>query len=150
MRRKDRRHTDEVELCDARRPERHLEAGQLLAVLADALGEKDLLRDVGATHHAALASPLTESCLTHKFAGHYSPPTPGGSQLRLPHLEAHNSASHTWRLTPAARAVHPPRPPGRGGRTPRPRSRSAGSRSRSPSSSPPARPAPRRPRPSRR
>src|ERR1051326_7706246 len=78
MRRKDRRHTDEVELGNARRSERHLEAGELLAVLTDALGEKDLFRDVRGTHRPALGeSP-------NRIVGH--------PQVchRLPHLEAHS------------------------------------------------------------
>src|SRR3989442_15718850 len=97
MGRKDGRHTDEVELGDARRPERHLEAGELLAVLTDALGEKDLFRDVGDTHCTAFGEspnrivPHPQVCRLIYSASH---------TWRL------NSASHTWRLDP------PPTPGG--------------------------------------
>ncbi len=43
FRRKDARHADQIAGGDAGRAERELERGQLLAVLADALGEEHLL-----------------------------------------------------------------------------------------------------------
>src|SRR5262245_65589030 len=66
MRRKDRRHTHQVELRDAGAPGRPVEVRYLLAVFADALGEKDLLRDVRVAHRAS-RTPLTCSPGTHNL-----------------------------------------------------------------------------------
>src|SRR5437870_3794749 len=57
--RKDRRHAHQVVLRDAGRAQRHLEARELLAVLADTLGQVDLLGNVRDAHRRELVSPLT-------------------------------------------------------------------------------------------
>src|SRR5438034_129336 len=57
--REDRRHAHQVVLRNPGRAQRHLEARELLAVLADALGQVDLLGNVRDAHRPGWTSPLT-------------------------------------------------------------------------------------------
>src|SRR5438034_371795 len=74
--RENRRHAHQVVLRDAGRAQRHLEARELLAVLADTLGQVDLLGNVRDAHRRRLVSPpntIVPAPRTHSIRASSSP-----------------------------------------------------------------------------